>query len=101
MLLDEEAASKGHAYYSVGAAGHSPDHKLYAWSEDVQGSEYYRIQLKDLGSGETLPGAIESAYGSLLLLAGRSAWLYWIWRDENARALQRSSAGRRAAVKMR
>ena len=58
LLLDEEAGAKGHAYYSVGAAEHSPDHALYAWAEDAQGSEYYRIQVKDLASGETLPGVI-------------------------------------------
>ncbi|MEJ0065424.1 MAG: hypothetical protein WDM85_08210 [Caulobacteraceae bacterium] len=32
--------------YAVGAAAHSPDHALYAWAEDVQGSEYYRIYVK-------------------------------------------------------
>jgi oligopeptidase B len=84
MLLDEEASAKGHAYYAVGAAEHSPDHALYAWAEDVQGSEYYRIFVKDLATGETLPGAIDNAYGAFAF-SPDSAWLYWIWRDESAR----------------
>src|SRR5260370_29581993 len=54
VLLDEEARSKAHAYYQVGAASHSPDHGLYAWAEDVQGSEYYRILVRDLASGDIL-----------------------------------------------
>jgi oligopeptidase B len=84
LLLDEEAGSKGHAYYAVGAASHSPDHALYAWAEDVQGSEYYRIYVKDLATGETLPDVIDNAYGALTF-SPDSAWLYWVWRDENAR----------------
>src|SRR6202012_4701982 len=34
LLLDEEARGKGYSYYAVGGAEHSPDHALYAWSED-------------------------------------------------------------------
>jgi oligopeptidase B len=84
VLLDEDARSKGHAYYHVGAASHSPDHALYAWAEDVQGSEFYRIQVRDLAAGEDLPWVIESAYGDFAF-SPDSRWLFWIWRDENAR----------------
>ncbi|HEY1750550.1 MAG TPA: S9 family peptidase [Caulobacteraceae bacterium] len=84
LLLDEAARSAPHAYYSVGAAGHSPDHKLYAWAEDVQGSEYYRIHRKDLATGAELPDVIDNAYGAFCF-SPDSAWLYWVWRDENAR----------------
>jgi oligopeptidase B len=84
LLLDEEARSKGCVYYEVGAASHSPDHRLYAWAEDTQGSEYYRIFVRDLESGAILPGVIESADGAFAFSAD-SAWLYWVWRDDNAR----------------
>ena len=83
-MLDEEARSKGHAFYQVAAAGHSPDHALYAWAEDIQGSEFYRIRLRDLAAAEDLPWAIESAYGDFTF-SPDSRWLFWIWRDENAR----------------
>jgi oligopeptidase B len=84
LLLDEEAESKAHAYYTVGAATHSHDHALYAWAEDAQGSEYYRIKVKDLASGAVLPGVIDNAYGAFTF-SPDSRWLFWIWRDENAR----------------
>ncbi|HEX3408246.1 MAG TPA: prolyl oligopeptidase family serine peptidase, partial [Caulobacteraceae bacterium] len=84
VLLDEEARSAGHAYYSVGAASHAPDHALYAWAEDTQGSEYYRIFVRDLATGEVLPDVIDNAYGDFSFSAC-GAWLFWIWRDENAR----------------
>ena len=84
VLLDEPAEAKGKAFYQVGAADHSPDHGLYAWAVDEQGSEYYTIQVKDLATGEVLPQRIESAYGAFAF-SPDSAWLFWIWRDENAR----------------
>ncbi|WP_337186059.1 S9 family peptidase [Phenylobacterium sp.] len=84
VLLDEEALSKDHAYFQVGAAHHSPDHALYAWAADTQGSEYYRIHVRDLATGEALGAPVESAYGDFCF-SPDSQWLFWIWRDENAR----------------
>jgi oligopeptidase B len=84
VLLDEEALSKGKAYFHVGAASHTPDHALYAWAADEQGSEYYTIHCKDLATGEAVGTPIESAYGDFCF-SPDSRWLFWIWRDENAR----------------
>lgn len=84
VLLDEEAESKGHAYYQVGAASHSPDHAQFAWAVDAQGSEYYQIRVKDLATGAETGAPIESAYGDFTF-SPDSQWLFWIWRDENAR----------------
>jgi len=84
VLLDEEALSKGKAYFHVGGARHSPDHKLYAWAADEQGSEYYQVRVKDLATGDEVGPPIESAYGDFCF-SPDSRWLFWIWRDENAR----------------
>ena len=84
VLLDEEAEASGKAYYAIDAAAHSPDHALYAWAEDDQGSEYHRILIRDLASGEVPPDGPESASGSFVF-SPDSAWLFWVWRDENAR----------------
>jgi len=84
LLLDEELLSKGKAYFHVGAASHSPDHALYAWAADEQGSEYYTIRVKDLATGRPLGRPIESAYGDFAF-SPDSQWIFWIWRDENAR----------------
>ena len=84
VLLDEDALSKGKAFFQVSAAGHSPDHKLYAWAADEQGSEYYAIRVKDLESGQTLDHVMDSAYGAFVF-SPDSQWIFWIWRDENAR----------------
>lgn len=83
-LLDEPAEAAGKPYFHVGGAHHSPDHALYAWAVDEQGSEYYTIRVRDLATGETLPQAVESAYGDFAF-SPDSQQLFWIWRDENAR----------------
>jgi len=84
VLLDEDALAKGKAYFHVGGASHSPDHTLYAWAADEQGSEYYQIRVKDLASGQEIGAPIESAYGDFCF-SPDSQWIFWIWRDENAR----------------
>ena len=84
LLLDEAAEALGKAYFAVDAAAHSPDHALYAWAVDDQGSEYHRICVRDLATGEVLPDGPESASGAFVF-SPDSAWLFWVWRDENAR----------------
>ena len=84
VLLDEDAESRGHAYYKVGAAEHSPDHGLYAWAVDEQGSEVYRILVKDLATGEVMAEPVESSTGGFCW-SPCSQWLFWIWRDDNGR----------------
>ncbi len=65
-------------------AEHSPDHALFAYAVDEQGSEVYRIHVKDLATGQVLPEPIESATGAFTF-SPDSAWLFWIWRDDNGR----------------
>jgi oligopeptidase B len=84
VLLDEEAEAQGKAYYAVHAAEHSQDHALYAWAVDEQGSEYCRILIRDLVTGEVLADGPENATGDFAF-SPDSRWLFWIWRDENAR----------------
>ena len=84
VLIDENALAEGKAFFQVGAAHHSPDHALFAWAADAQGSEYYEIRVKDLATGEEVSAPVESAYGDFVF-SPDSQWIFWIWRDENAR----------------
>jgi oligopeptidase B len=84
LLLDSDARAQGKAYYEVGHAHHSPDHSLYAWSEDDQGSEYYTVRVRDLATGEELASPAASAYGDFAFSAD-SQWLFWTWKDEHGR----------------
>ncbi len=84
ILLDAEALAKGKAFSEVGAAAHSPDHSLFAYAEDAQGSEVYRIYVKDLATGQILPGPVEDTYADFTF-SPDSKWLFWTHRDENGR----------------
>ena len=56
MLLDADAAAKGNVFFDIGAAEHSDDHALFVYAVDEQGSEYFRIEVKDLATGALLSG---------------------------------------------
>ena len=53
MLIDADALAKGQAYFNLAYAEHSPDHSLYAYAADEQGSEIYRVYVKALASKRT------------------------------------------------
>ena len=84
VLLDEQARSRGHSYYRVIGAQPSPDHTLYVWLEDVQGSDRHRVCVHDLRSGEirSWDGA-QGWHG--LTVSPDSQWIFWLWRDEFGR----------------
>lgn len=89
ILLDEEtranaAKAEGFDFYETSDAQHSPDHALFAWGEDTQGSEYFTIYVRDLKSGEILPNPVQSSNGGFTF-SPDSQWLFWVWRDENSR----------------
>ncbi|MBA3050403.1 S9 family peptidase [Brevundimonas sp.] len=84
LLLDANALAEGKAYSEVSAADHSPDHALFAFSEDAQGSEVHQIFVKDLATGEVLPDPIGSAIGDFAF-SPDSQWIFWTNRDDNGR----------------
>ena len=84
VLIDADALSKGKAYFSLAHADHSPDHRLYAYAADEQGSEIYRVYVKDLASGEVLAEPVEQCTGDFCW-SQDSEWLFWVWRDAEGR----------------
>ena len=89
ILLDEAARAahfkaNGQDYYDVGATSHSPDHALFAWAEDTQGSEYYTIHIKNIARGAIIGSEIESTTGDFGF-SPCSHYLFWVWRDDHGR----------------
>ncbi|MFP5296034.1 MAG: S9 family peptidase, partial [Alphaproteobacteria bacterium] len=84
VLLDANALAAGKAYSEVSSAENSPDHSLFAYAEDAQGSEVHQIYVKDLATGEVLPDPIQSANGNFTF-SPDSRWIFWTNRNDNGR----------------
>lgn len=54
VILDVNVLATGHQYYDIGSAAVSPDHRLLVYGEDTDGSETYRLRVKNLETGELL-----------------------------------------------
>ena len=65
ILLDANALAAGQKYFRIGNFSISPDHRLLAYSTDVEGDEAHTIFVKDLATGELLPDRIANTYYSL------------------------------------
>jgi oligopeptidase B len=84
VLIDVDAQAAGKTFYKVIAAQHSPDHSLFAYAVDEQGSEIYTVFVKDLASGETLASRIENCTGDFTW-SPDSRFIFWTFRDDNGR----------------
>ncbi len=84
VLLDVDAMAKPHAYFRLGGAGHSADHRRFAWAEDRQGSEVYTVHVIDLVTRATLGDPIESCTGNFTF-SPCGTQLFWTLRDDNGR----------------
>ena len=65
ILLDSNVLAEGQKYFRLGNFAVSPDHRLLAYSTDLEGDESYTIQVKNLATGELLPDRIASTYYKL------------------------------------
>jgi len=65
VILDQNALAEGHEYLRVGDTAVSPDHTLLAYTVDHDGSEQFRLRIRDLGTGEDREDAVERVYYSL------------------------------------
>ena len=84
ILLDGDALAAGKAYFQFGDARQSPDHRLYAWTADEAGSEYYTLRIRDTSSGTDLADSIDETTGDVLWSAD-GKHLYYIRRDAEHR----------------
>ena len=63
--LDSNELAAGQDYFRVGVLESSPDHRLLAYSTDLEGDEDYTVRVKDLSTGRLLADRIERTYDSL------------------------------------
>lgn len=84
LLLDGSARSRGHASFGIRNAAASPDQRFFAWAEDVTGSGWNHIYVKDLETGTILSQPIKDAFGEFVFSAD-SQWILWVHRGTGSR----------------
>ena len=87
LLLDGNREAEGEAYFRIGDCEHSHDHRRLAYTLDLNGSERYRLFVRDIASGAVIDGPIEDAHGEVIWAADGETVFYTVL-DENHRPYQ-------------
>ncbi|HEY8382784.1 MAG TPA: S9 family peptidase [Microvirga sp.] len=87
ILIDGDKEGEGLAFFDLGGADHSPDHRLMGWSADTKGSEYFTIRVRDLATGRDLADEVTQSSGEIVWLADSSGF-YYVELDENHRPVR-------------
>jgi oligopeptidase B len=84
VLVDGNALAAGHAYFRIGGAAQAPDHRLFAWSHDAAGSEFYSLSIRDLATGRDLADVVADTTGTAVWSAD-SRYVFYVRLDANHR----------------
>jgi oligopeptidase B len=87
VLLDGNQLAAGHAFFAIGATDISDDGRWLAYTTDTTGFRQYTLHVKDLSTGETLPGEVERV-GSVVWAADNQALFYTVEDEEQKRQFQ-------------
>ena len=63
VLLDGDRLAAGRKYFRLGSADHPPDHSRLLWSFDDKGSEFFRLHVRDLATGEDAADTVPDTGG--------------------------------------
>ena len=89
LLLDENALAEGLDYFRLGAISVSKNGRLLAYSTDTDGSERFKVRIRDLATGAHLPDEIPGTLSSLIWVKDDTGLIYSLaneqWRTDNAR----------------
>ncbi len=83
ILLHGDHEAEGHPYFDVAACSQSPDHRRLAYATDLNGSEIYTIQVKDLTQDTLLDDTIASAHGALAWANDGETFFYTVLDDNH------------------
>ncbi len=86
-ILDEPALASDVEYFRLGSLSVSNAASLLAYSADTDGSERFRMVVRDLNSGDMLPDEIEGTIGTAVWAADDASFFYTLV-DENWRPWQ-------------
>jgi oligopeptidase B len=86
VLFSQAERARGHAYYRATEHQPSPDHRYFAWAEDLIGNDRHQICILDTRTGMIRVAVAADAYGyGAMTFSPSSRHLFWIWRDARNR----------------
>lgn len=87
ILLDGNKLAVGQAFFALGAIDISDDGRWMAYTVDFTGFRQYTLYIKDLETGELLPGSVERV-GSVVWAADHFTLFYTVEDEEQKRQYQ-------------
>ncbi len=87
VILDGNQLARGHAFFSVGATDITDDGRWLAYTTDTTGFRQYTLHIKNLETGEILPGIVERV-GSVVWAADNGTLFYTVEDEEQKRQYQ-------------
>ncbi|MGA7110768.1 MAG: S9 family peptidase [Terracidiphilus sp.] len=87
VVLDGNQLAQGHAFFSIGATEITDDGRWLAYTTDTTGFRQYTLHIKDLATGESLPGTVERV-GSVVWAADDNTLFYTVEDEEQKRQYQ-------------
>ncbi|HUX46065.1 MAG TPA: S9 family peptidase [Terracidiphilus sp.] len=87
VLLDGNQLAHGHAFFAIGDITITDDDRWLAYTTDTTGFRQYTLHIKDLETGETLPGTVERV-GSIVWAADNRSLFYTVEDEEQKRQFQ-------------
>jgi oligopeptidase B len=84
VLLDGNVLAEGHAFFAIGDTDISDDGRWLAYTTDLTGFRQYTLRVKDLETGETLPGEVERV-GSVVWAADNKTLFYTVEDEQQKR----------------
>ncbi len=87
IILDGNQLAEGLAFFAIGATDISDDGRWLAYTVDTTGFRQYTLHIKDLETGETLPGEVLRV-GSLTWAADNTTLFYSVEDEEQKRQFQ-------------
>ncbi len=89
LIFDEVNAAAGLEYFRLGAIAVSPDHKLLATLVDDDGSERFKLRIRDIGLGADIESVSEVAIGQPVWTSDSKAVVFTEvnehWRSDKAK----------------
>ena len=88
-IMDEPELAKDHEYFRLGSLSVSNNGSLLAYSTDTNGSERFKMVIKNLDTGELLVDEVENTVGGAVWASDDSSFLYTVvnenWRPWQVR----------------